>query len=166
MSHKHRRDGKPSPFSHQTKAKMVIREAFNKSSNNSDDTKQNFNFHLYEYDRQERINEIVDDDDGDLIVERQSESINSEKPSQIIEANDRRHDAVIFGDKTIEEQQKSQIWDSFKQSSKYSTTSLAGPLLLEDPESKRLRWKNKIRDLWIQRHSVKTIINTIDMDTN
>ncbi|CAF1138039.1 unnamed protein product [Rotaria sordida] len=166
MSHKHRREEKSSSVSHHDKAKMVIRQAFNKSVNNSDDTKQNFNFHLYESDRQERINEIVDDDDGDLIVERQSQPISSEKPSRIIEANDRRHDAVIFGDKTVEEQQKNQIWDSFKQSSKYSTTSLAGPLLLEDSESKRLRWKNKIRDLWIQRYSVKTTLNTIDMDTN
>jgi hypothetical protein len=58
------------------------------------------------------------------------------------------------------EQQKNQLWDSFKQSSKYSTTSLAGPLLLEDPETKRLRWKNKIRDLWIQRYGA------INMDTD
>ncbi|CAF2436154.1 unnamed protein product [Rotaria sp. Silwood2] len=166
MSHKHRREEKSLSYSHHDKAKMIIREAFNKSSNNSDDTKQNFNFHLYESDRQERINEIADDDDGDLIVERQPQSMNSEKSSRIIEANDRRHDAVIFGDKTVEEQQKNQIWDSFKQSSKYSTTSFAGPLLLEDPENKRVRWKNKIRDLWIQRHSVKTTINNIDMDTN
>ncbi len=64
------------------------------------------------------------------------------------------------------EQQKNQLWDSFKQSSKYSTTSLAGPLLLEDPETKRLRWKNKIRDICIQRYNVKTTINIIDMDTN
>jgi hypothetical protein len=61
------------------------------------------------------------------------------------------------------EQQKNQLWDSFKQSSKYSTTSLSGPLLLEDPETKRLRWKNKMRDLWTQRYSDKT---RIDMDTD
>jgi hypothetical protein len=65
----------------------------------------------------------------------------------------------------IIEQQTNKLWDSFKQSSKYSTTSLAGPILLEDPETKRLRWKNKIRDLWIQRYNVKPTINTVDMDT-
>jgi hypothetical protein len=99
MSSKHRREDKSS---HYDKAKMTIRQAFNKPSNNSDDTKNNFNFNLYESGRQERINEIVDDEDGDLIVERQMPTINSEKTSRIIEANDRRHDAVIFGDKTIE----------------------------------------------------------------
>ena len=60
------------------------------------------------------------------------------------------------------EQQKNQLWDSFKHSSKYSTSSLAGPLLLEDPETKRLRWKNKMRDLWIQRSNMQTTANTID----
>jgi hypothetical protein len=99
MSYKHRREDKSS---HYDKAKMSIRQAFNKPSNNTDDIKNNFNFNLYETDRQDRINEIADDDDGDLIVERQSKSINSDKPSRIIEANDRRHDAVIFGDKTTE----------------------------------------------------------------
>lgn len=64
------------------------------------------------------------------------------------------------------EQQKNQLWDSFKQSSKYSTTSLAGPLLLEDPEAKRLRWKNKIRELWIQRNGVQAITETSDMNTD
>ncbi len=102
MSYKHRRDEKPSSSSHYDKAKMSIRQAFNKPSNNTDDTKHHYNFNLYENDRQDRINEIADDEDGDLIVERQSQSITSEKPSRIIEANDRRHDAVIFGDKTIE----------------------------------------------------------------
>jgi hypothetical protein len=178
MSYKHRRDDKSSSSaSHYDKAKMTIRQAFNKSPNDSDDIKNNYNFRLYETGRQERINEIADDDDGDLVVERQPQIINSDKTSRIIEANDRRHDAIIFGDKTIEgkiislsmqfdvvvfyiEQQKNQLWDSFKQSSKYSTTSLAGPLLLEDPETKRLRWKNKIRDLWIQRYGA------INMDTD
>jgi len=81
---------------------MSIRQAYNKSSNNTNESRNNYNFHLYENDRQDRINEIADDDDGDLIVERQSHSISTEKPSRIIEANDRRHDAVIFGDKTVE----------------------------------------------------------------
>jgi hypothetical protein len=103
MSYKHRRDEKPSSSSsHYDRAKMSIRQAYNKSSNNTNERRNNFNFHLYENDRQDRINEIADDDDGDLIVERQSHSINTEKPSRIIEANDRRHDAVIFGDKTVE----------------------------------------------------------------
>ena len=102
MSYKDRRDGKPSSSSHYDKAKMSIRQAYNKSSKNTSERRGNFNFHLYENDRQDRINEIVDDDDGDLIVERQSQSISSEKPSRIIEANDRRHDAVIFGDKAVE----------------------------------------------------------------
>jgi hypothetical protein len=98
MSRQHRRE----EFSHYDKAKMSIRQAFNKPLTNSDDSRNNFNFNLYENDRQDRINEIADDEDGDLIVERQSQSTNSPKPSRIIEANDRRHDAVIFGDKTVE----------------------------------------------------------------
>jgi hypothetical protein len=103
MSRRHRHEEKSSSSSHYDKAKMSIRQAFNKSSNNPDDTKNNnYNFNLYENDRQDRINEIIDDEDGDLIVERQTQSINIEKPSRIIEANDRRHDAVIFGDKTVE----------------------------------------------------------------
>jgi hypothetical protein len=101
MSQRHRRDGKPSS-SHLDKAKLTIRQAFNKPSydDDVDDIRNDFNFNLYESGRQDRINEIADDEDGDLIVERQP--INSEKTSKIIEANDRRHDAVIFGDKTIE----------------------------------------------------------------
>ena len=66
MSHKNRRDGKPSSSSHYDRAKMSIRQAYNKSSNNTDEPRNNFNFHLYENDRQDRINEIADDDDGDL----------------------------------------------------------------------------------------------------
>ncbi|CAF3312169.1 unnamed protein product [Rotaria socialis] len=166
MSRKYRRDEKPSSLSHQDKAKMVIRQAFNKPSNTSDEPKSSFNFHLYQDDRQDRINQIADDEDGDLLVERPISSNYTEKTSRIIEANDRRHDAIIFGDKTTEEQQKSQLWNSFKQSSKYSTTSLAGPLLLEDYETKRLRWKNKIRDVWIQRYGIQTTINTNDMDSD
>ena len=101
MSHRHRgRDEKSS--SHYDRAKMSIRQAYNKSSNNTDERRNNYNFHLYEHDRQDRINEIADDDDGDLIVERQTYSTGTDKPSRIIEANDRRHDAVIFGDKTTE----------------------------------------------------------------
>ena len=99
MSHKHRRDGKSS---HYDQGNMSQRHGFNKFSTNQDDRKANFNFNLYENDRQDRINAIADDDDGDLIVERQIQLNNSEKPSRIIEANDRRHDAVIFGDKTTE----------------------------------------------------------------
>ncbi|CAF0913570.1 unnamed protein product [Adineta steineri] len=156
MPHRYSRDEKSSSSSHYDKAKMAIRQAYNKPSNNTNDIKNNYNFNLYENDRQDRINEIADDEDGDLVVERQPQSINPEKTTKIIEANDRRHDAVIFGDKTIEEQQKNQSWDSFKQSSKYSTTSLAGPLLLEDPENKRIRWKNKMHDLWIQRYSMSS----------
>jgi hypothetical protein len=104
MSHKNRRDEKSTSSSHYDRAKMSIRQAYNKSSSNNtmNERKTNYNFHLYENDRQDRINEIADDDDGDLIVERQSHSINTEKPSRIIQANDRRHDAVIFGDKTTE----------------------------------------------------------------
>ncbi|CAF4417802.1 unnamed protein product, partial [Rotaria magnacalcarata] len=41
-----------------------------------------------------------------------------------------------------------------------------GPLLLEDYETKRLRWKNKIRDVWIQRYGIQTTINTNDMDND
>ncbi len=102
MSHRNRggRDEKSS--SHYDRAKMSIRQAYNKPSNNTNERKNNYNFRLYENDRQDRINEIADDDDGDLIVERQSYTTNTEKPSRIIEANDRRHDAVIFGDKTTE----------------------------------------------------------------
>jgi hypothetical protein len=104
MPHKHRREEKASSSSsHYDKAKLTIREAYNKPSNNNpDDLKTNFHFNLYEADRQERINEIADDEDGDLIIERQPQPITSEKTSRIIEANDRRHDAVIFGDKTVE----------------------------------------------------------------
>ncbi len=64
------------------------------------------------------------------------------------------------------EQQKNQLWDSFKQSSKYSTTSLAGPLLLEDPETKRLRWKNQMQQLWTQRYQIKPTTNTVEMETS
>lgn len=103
MPHRHRRDEKPSLASHYDRAKMSIRQAYNTPVNNPGDTKSNtYNFHLYENDRQDRINEIADDEDGDLIVERQIQSNSSDKPSRIIEANDRRHDAVIFGDKTVE----------------------------------------------------------------
>ena len=102
MSHKHRREENSSPLSHSDKAKMAIRQAFNKPSNTSDNLKSNFHFNLYETDRQERINEIVDDADGDLIVEREFQSFNNERPSRTIEINDRRHDAVIFGDKETE----------------------------------------------------------------
>jgi len=140
-------------------------------------SKRNFRFNLYENDRQDRINQIVDDDDyGNLAAQRQQFGNTVEKTSRLIEANDRRHDAVIFGDKTLEgtqnkqktrrnfyslfieilDQQKNELWDSFKQSSKYSTTSLAGPILLEDVETKRTRWKNQIRNLWIQRYQPKT----------
>lgn len=181
MSHKHRREDKPSHYSHQDKAKLVIRQAYNKSSNTSNSPKQAFNLNLYENDREERIKQIADDDDGDLMVEQQLQPIYSEKISRTIEANDRRHDAVIFGDKQTEgkylflskifiscsfylEQQKNQLWNSFKQSSKYATASLAGPLLLEDREAKRLRWKNKTRDLWIQRHSVTITKTNMEMD--
>ena len=102
MSHKYRREDKSSSLSHSDKAKMVIRQAFNKSSNTSDNVKSNFHFNLYETDRQERINEIVDDADGDLIVEKEFQSFINERPSRTIELNDRRHDAVIFGDKATE----------------------------------------------------------------
>ena len=82
---------------------MNIRQALNHSHNtNSNESKNDYDFKLYENNRQERINEIADDDDGDLIVERQK--MPAEKTSRTIEANDRRHDAVIFGDKTIEGQ--------------------------------------------------------------
>ena len=63
------------------------------------------------------------------------------------------------------EQQKNQLWDSFKQSSKYSTTSLAGPLLLEDSQAKRLRWKEKIREQWIQRENIKPTKFSLDTET-
>ena len=53
------------------------------------------------------------------------------------------------------EQQKNQLWDSFKQSSKYSTTSLAGPLLLENVQSKRLRWKEKMREQWLHLQNIQ-----------
>lgn len=102
MSYKQRRDEKSSSYSHSDKAKMTIREAYNKSSNVFDDNKSKYNFTLYERDRQERINQIADDDDGDLIIERQYQALNAERPTRIIEANDRRHDAVIFGDKAVE----------------------------------------------------------------
>ena len=102
MSHRHRREEKRSSYSHSDKAKMAIRQAYNKPSTSSDDVKQKFNFNLYDSDRQERINQIADDIDGDLIIERRLQPMNPEKSSRIIEANDRRHDAVIFGDKTIE----------------------------------------------------------------
>lgn len=102
MSHKHRREDKPSHYSHQDKAKLVIRQAYNKSSNTSNSPKQAFNLNLYENDREERIKQIADDDDGDLMVEQQLQPIYSEKISRTIEANDRRHDAVIFGDKQTE----------------------------------------------------------------
>ncbi|CAF0754760.1 unnamed protein product [Adineta ricciae] len=154
MSHRHRRDEKSS--SHYDRAKHNTRQTFNKPFKDFDNRRGQFNINLYQNDRQERISALADDEDGDLIAERQPQFSGSEKTSRIIEANDRRHDAVIFGDKTTEEQQKNQLWDSFKQSSKYSTTSLAGPLLLEDLESKRLRWKTKMRELWIQRHGAKT----------
>ena len=101
MSYKHRgREEKSS--SHYDRAKTNIRQAYNKSSTTPEERKNNYNFHLYENDRQDRINQIADDDDGDLLVERPSYSTSTEKPSRIIEANDRRHDAVIFGDKTTE----------------------------------------------------------------
>ncbi len=100
MSSKQRRDEKS--LSHYDRAKMSIRQAYNKPSTPANDSRNNYNLHLYENDRQDRINEIVDDDDGDLVVERQTVTSNSEKPSRIVEANDRRHDAVIFGDKTLE----------------------------------------------------------------
>lgn len=98
MSHHRNRRGNKSSFSsNYNKSKSSNYQDFNRTSNNS-----NYNFRLYENDRQDRINQIADDDDGDLIVERQLQSTNTEKPSRIIQANDRRHDAVIFGDKTIE----------------------------------------------------------------
>lgn len=66
-------------------------------------SKRNFRFNLYENDRQDRINQIVDDDDyGNLAGQRQQLGNTTEKTSRLIEANDRRHDAVIFGDKTLE----------------------------------------------------------------
>ncbi|UJR27163.1 hypothetical protein I4U23_008461 [Adineta vaga] len=159
MPHRYHRDDKSS---HYDKAKQNIRQAFNKSSKDVDTTRNRFNINLYENDRQERINDIVDDED--LMVERQPQFSGSEKTSRIIEANDRRHDAVIFGDKTTEEQQKNQLWDSFKQSSKYATTSLAGPLLLEDLENKQLRWKTKMRDLWTEQYGTKMNTETDPCD--
>lgn len=54
--------------------------------------------------------------------------------------------------------------DSFKQSSKYSTTSLSGPLLLEDPATKRLRWRTKMHELWIKRYGGTANSQTSDMD--
>lgn len=101
MSYKHRSDGRSS--SHYNKAKVPNRQAFNRSSNSpAEPPRKNFDFRLYDHDREDRINAIVDDDDGDLLVQRQSEILSTDRPSRIIEANDRRHDAVIFGDKEVE----------------------------------------------------------------
>ena len=89
---------------------MTIRQAFNNSPNTNNESKNDYDLNLYEHNRQERINEIADDEDGDLIVERQL--MPTEKTSRTIEANDRRHDAVIFGDKTIEGQKcTSRMWE-------------------------------------------------------
>jgi hypothetical protein len=106
MSQRHIRQDK-SRLSNADKAKLTIRQAFQDTSINETHTNRDeFNFHFNEADRQEQINRIADDEDGDLIVDRQpsviSTSIGSDKHSKIIEANDRRHDAVIFGDKTTE----------------------------------------------------------------
>ena len=96
MSYKHHRDEKSS--SHSNKSNRQ-----NKSSNAFNGSRKNFDFRLYDHDRDDRINALVDDDDGDLIVQRQTQSTTTiDKPSRTIEANDRRHDAVIFGDKAVE----------------------------------------------------------------
>lgn len=98
MSYKHHRDGKSSSHYHKSN-----RQGLNKSSNVFNGPKKNFDFRLYDHDREDRINALVDDDDGDLVLQRQSQSTTTiEKPSRTIEANDRRHDAVIFGDKAVE----------------------------------------------------------------
>lgn len=146
------------------KAKSTIRQAYQDPPNRTNQTGEKFHFHLYENDLQERINRIADDDDGDLIVDRQPNSSSTTGSNRRIEANDRRHDAVIFGDKTLEEQQSDQSWNDHRQSSKYSATSLAGPLLLEDPTAKRLRWQNQMRDLWLKRSNIKSSSKTIEMD--
>ena len=187
MSSKHRREREDrSALSHADRAKLAIRQAFQQTSINDPTKHDQYNLHLYENDRQERINEIADDEDGDLLVERQPLQpalIEPDRSSKMIEANDRRHDAVIFGDKAVEgkspgedwrrinscllhivEQQRNQMRDSFKQSSKYSTTSLSGPLLLEDPATKRLRWRTKMHELWIKRYGGATNSQTSDMD--
>ena len=65
---------------------------------------------------------------------------------------------------SVVEQQRNQLWDSFKFSSKYATTSLAGPLLLENPEEKRQRWKRQMRDLWMKKNGLDK--QTIEMDSS
>ena len=101
MSYRSRRDEKSSS-SHYDRAKHNTRQTFNKPFKDFDSRRGQFNINLYQNDRQERISALADDEDGDLIVERQPQFSGSEKTSRIIEANDRRHDAVIFGDKTTE----------------------------------------------------------------
>lgn len=114
MSSKHRRGREDRPaLSHAERAKLAIRQAFQQTSINDPTKHDQYNLHLYENDRQERINEIVDDDDGDLLVERQPlqpASIEPDRSSKIIEANDRRHDAVIFGDKAVEGKSPGEVW--------------------------------------------------------
>ena len=100
MSSKHR-----PALSNADRAKFAIRQAFQQTSIADPNERGQFNLHLYEHDRQERINEIADDDDGDLLVERQPLQpalIEPDRSTKMIQANDRRHDAVIFGDKAIE----------------------------------------------------------------
>ena len=110
MSSRARREER-SYLSNADRAKQVIRQAFQQNSPSSIteslSSREQFRFHLYDQDREERINNIIDDDDG-IIVQRQpqkpspSSSIMTDRNTKNIEANDRRHDAVIFGDKTIE----------------------------------------------------------------
>jgi hypothetical protein len=97
---KHRRDV-PSTFSRADKVKLVIREAYQTKSVDEEALHNRFDIDLYEHDRQDRIDQIADDDDGDLIIERRI-PMETDQLSRVIEANDRRHDAVIFGDKQME----------------------------------------------------------------